>query len=1007
MKQLFFTLIVLGLASTLLSATKPVITPELEEALDRTGHQELLEVMVFLEDTPDYIALIDATSNLRYDQKREVAVSRLKEFALQDQAEIISLLNSKKALGQVEEVRSLWVNNTVAVRATRDVVLELSRLEGIRKIALDVKRHVLMAQGPSTAIPPVPSIEWNISLINAPSVWAMGFTGAGVTVGHFDTGVNYTHVDLADHIWINSDETPSNGLDDDGNGYVDDYYGYDFAGNDADPRDGHGHGTHTAGTVASDGTAGDSCGVAPDAQIMGLKVLDDTGNGAESDVWEGIQYAVDNGARVMTFSIGWVHAWNPDRQSWRDAFDAALAAGVIAAVAAGNERTSGDPPPDNVRTPGDVPPPWLHADQTLTGGLSGVVTVGATTAGDNYANFSSYGPVSWEGETPWFDYPHNPEMGLIDPDVAAPGVDVTSCAYYSNTGYISGYSGTSMACPHVAGLMALMLSKNPGLTPAETDSIIEMTAIERGPAGKDNDYGAGRINCLDAVNLVPTSDAPYVFKQSHVIDDWMGNNNGRMDPGETVDLIVTLMNSGLDANNVQAVLRESDPYVTLTDSVSSFGNIVSGGTADNSSSPYIMVVDPSACEGYQVPFTLYITADGPYENTISFSLTIGEAPPDYETHDVGNVRCTVTGFGSLGFAGLDGPGDGFEYPKYIDHLYYGAMAAGNSATYVVDRHFAPTGGDEDWQTILCQGLKFGQTVYSDQDGWVRYGDSGHPTPNELEITQDSWAWATAPHNDYVIIRYSMKNEGGSALNGMYLGQFADFDMGADYSTNYGGTDASRRLAYMYANAAGPYVGVKLLDPTTAANLSVIDHEVYVYPASEMSEQTKINFLNGTLSFSQSNRAADWSIVVSAGAFDLAPGDSEVVAVAILGGDNLSDLQDNADDAQSIYDGVPGVSEDVVYRKDTKAFALYEGHPNPFARNTRLLYVLPANESGSLRIHDAAGRVVRSFIVSGTGRTQYILWEGMDEGGRLVSSGVYFCRLDWSQFSAARKVVIAR
>jgi hypothetical protein len=253
----------------------------------------------------------------------------------------------------------------------------------------------------------------------------------------------------------------------------------------------------------------------------------------------------------------------------------------------------------------------------------------------------------------------------------------------------------------------------------------------------------------------------------------------------------------------------------------------------------------------------------------------------------------------------------------------------------------------------------------------------------------------------------MKNEGGSALNGMYLGQFADFDMGADYSSNYAGTDAGRRLAYMYATASGPYVGIKLLDPTTAANLSVIDHEVYVYPGSEMSEQTKIDFLDGTLSFSQSNRAADWSIVVSAGPFDMAPGDSEAVAVAIIGGDDLSDLEDNADDAQAIYDQGPGVAEGISRRRESIAFALYENHPNPFATWTRIGFMLPGREHGSLTIYDTAGRAVRSYAVTGKGHRQSVLWDGTDAQGRQVSSGVYFTKLSWSGLSASRKLVVTR
>ena len=997
---------VFALASTALSAPNSKITPELEKALREAGPDQLLDIIVICEGTPGYQALMEATSDFPFEQKRKTVVTELKRFTEKKQNHLLSFLKSEEKLGKTERVRSLWVNNVIAVKATRDVVSRLQEMPGIERMVLDVKRNVLLAQGPEGDLPLAPATEWNITLINAPAVWALGFTGQGIVVGHFDTGVNYTHADLADHIWVNAGEVPSNGLDDDGNGYIDDVYGYDFAYNDGDPRDAAGHGTHTAGTVASDGTAGDSCGVAPDAQIMGLKVLDDGGSGTESGVWEAIQYAIDNGARVMTFSIGWQHAWGPNRTQWRNSFDAALAAGLISAVASGNE--GGGSAPDNVRTPGDVPPPWLHPDQALTGGLGGVVTVGATNSSDNIAGFSSRGPVSWESISPWFDYPYNPEMGLMDPDVSAPGVSVTSCAYYNNTGYISGYSGTSMACPHVAGLMALMLSKNPSLTPAVVDSIIEVTALDRGSAGKDNNYGAGRIRCLDAINLVPISGAPYLFKQSHLIDDSGGNNNGRMDPGETVNLIITLMNSGLDATNVQAALRESDPYVSVTDSTSDFGDISSGSSADNNSDPYVITVDPSACPGYQVPFTLHITADGAYENDVNFSLTIGQAPTAWETHNVGNVRLTVTGFGALGFTTTDGAGDGFEYPKFIDHLYYGAMAAGNSSSYLVDRFYSSSGAESDWETILCQGLQFGQAVYSDQDGWVRYDDAGHSTPKDLEITQDSWAWGIPPHDDYVIIRYTMKNAGVSALNGLYLGQFADFDM-VDATSNYAGTDATRRLGYMYANASGPYVGVTLLDPKTAANVSVIDHDLYVYPG--MTEQIKIDFLDGSISVSQSNRAYDWSVMVSAGPFDLAPGDSTIVAVLIVGGSNLADLENNSDDGQEQYDGSPGVEENTVRREKAPVFALYQNSPNPFSSGTRIQFNTPDVENTSLTIFDAAGRVIKTLQpdskTSSSSSRLSISWDGTDVRGQKVPSGVYIYRLTCPDRTTSRKMVIAR
>ena len=118
-------------------------------------------------------------------------------------------------------------------------------------------------------------------------------------------------------------------------------------------------GTHCAGAIAGNGASGSQTGIAPDAKIMALKILNSSGSGTESGVWDGIQFAVENGANVLSMSIGWLHAWGPDRQAWRTTMSNTLAAGVIASVAAGNE---GDeqysyPIPDNIRTPGDCPPP--------------------------------------------------------------------------------------------------------------------------------------------------------------------------------------------------------------------------------------------------------------------------------------------------------------------------------------------------------------------------------------------------------------------------------------------------------------------------------------------------------------------------------------------------------------------------------------------------------------------------------------------------------------------------
>jgi serine protease AprX len=248
--------------------------------------------------------------------------------------------------------------------------------------------------------------------------------------------------------------------------------------------DDYGHGTHTSGTVAGDGTAGTQTGVAPSATLMALRI--NYGPGGEPTWIQAMQFAADHGASIMSTSLGTTHG----NASLRAANENSLTAGLYHSVAAGNE----GPTAGSILSPGDGPPPWFHPDQTYHGGQSAVVTVGATNSSDVIADFSSRGPV-----TSWSDY--NNTNPLIDPDISGPGVNVVSCRWsgYPGSGQYTTMSGTSMAAPHLAGVAALILSANPSLTVAQMDSVIEVTSLDLGPAGKENTYGAGRVDALAAV----------------------------------------------------------------------------------------------------------------------------------------------------------------------------------------------------------------------------------------------------------------------------------------------------------------------------------------------------------------------------------------------------------------------------------------------------------------------------------------------------------------------------
>ena len=146
--------------------------------------------------------------------------------------------------------------------------------------------------------------EWNVNAINAPESWAEGHTGDGVTVAVIDSGVDSNHADLVNQIWVNPSEIPGNGIDDDQNGYVDDVKGWDFIGNDNSALDRNGHGTHVAGTIAAGHNGFGASGVAPDATIMPVRVLDGRGYGTDSAVAAGIRYAAANGADIINLSLG-------------------------------------------------------------------------------------------------------------------------------------------------------------------------------------------------------------------------------------------------------------------------------------------------------------------------------------------------------------------------------------------------------------------------------------------------------------------------------------------------------------------------------------------------------------------------------------------------------------------------------------------------------------------------------------------------------------------------------
>ena len=493
MKRILFIILTLCLCFTGFSMT--IIDPSLRNEMNRRGDDERIAVVMLMKAQYDRSQLCRRADYFpSRAERRAYVVNELKSFTEASQHDLKNILAEMENHGMVSSVRSLWSANTLYFEATKTALLDLSERTDIETISLNIQHQWIPESETQVSASATREVTPNITQVNADQVWELGYTGAGVVVAVVDSGVNYNHLDLADHLWDGGEEFP--------------HHGYDIVNDDDDPMDDKGHGTHCAGTVCGDGTAGALTGIAPDATLMCVKSIRGDGFGGAVNIAGGMEWSVEHGCDLISMSLGMVNAGVADKKILRRTCEAVLDAGIVAMVCAGNEGNAflqmTYPVPNNVRVPASCPPPYLDPDQMANpGALSSVVAVGAVNYNDAAADFTSRGPVTWQ-DTEFGDYANNPGIGLIRPDICAPGVNIKSLDYENTSGYTN-MDGTSQATPCVAGIVALMLQKNPELTPAEICRILEETSVKLTPT-KSNITGVGRVDALAAVNAVEAYD---------------------------------------------------------------------------------------------------------------------------------------------------------------------------------------------------------------------------------------------------------------------------------------------------------------------------------------------------------------------------------------------------------------------------------------------------------------------------------------------------------------------
>ncbi|WP_339145544.1 carboxypeptidase regulatory-like domain-containing protein [Sutcliffiella sp. BMC8] len=432
--------------------------------VEELKEKKTVDIIVRLKDKAEpKKAMMNATGKMSHEDRVKLVTDNLQKHASENQKGIISSISTLEKKGMASNVESLWIINGLTLTVDKDGLEELKSQQDVDRITLDrvIEAPEITTEGTKPRLP-----EWGLEKIKATNVWGeYGLKGEGIVIGIMDSGVDGTHEALA-HNYRGRDGNHQ-------------YSWIDVSGqNYSTPQDGYGHGTHVAGTAVGGGD-GEPIGVAPEAEWIAAKIFTDGGSATISGIHRAFEWFMAPGGdpskapHIVNNSWGNPNTFNKefyeDVQAW-------VAAGIFPLFAAGNE----GPGAQTVGSPGSFPESF---------------TIGATDSNDQVASFSSRGPVYWIDE-------EGNQQRLLKPNVTAPGHQVYSAwPGVRGQGKYNTISGTSMATPHVAGAIALLLQANPNLSIQDMKDLLADTARQEQHMGTlPNDlYGEGIINIYQAV----------------------------------------------------------------------------------------------------------------------------------------------------------------------------------------------------------------------------------------------------------------------------------------------------------------------------------------------------------------------------------------------------------------------------------------------------------------------------------------------------------------------------
>ncbi|HEX7414488.1 MAG TPA: S8/S53 family peptidase [Bacteroidia bacterium] len=769
---------------------------------------------------------------------------------------------------------------------------------------------------------------------------AWDLTGGGtqgdtnVVIGIVDSGSDLAHPDLIPNFKHNYAD-PINGIDDDHDGYVDNFTGWDCAGNnyntivgDNNPQimgTNNEHGSHVSGDASAATNNGIGvAGVGFNCKLLPVKCAADNdtrGSGGEGYIItgdQGIQYAADHGAKVINCSWGGA-GYSSYEQSIITY--ACINKNAVVVAAAGNNT----------------------ADQiSYPAGYTYVLSIAATNANnDQIASFSNWNYTV---------------------DLCAPGNGIYNTVYSQS--YTS-MSGTSMASPITAGGVALVLSKYPSYTGLQAGQRIIVTTDNNYTSNSSmyaNKLGSGRLNLYNAVtSTVVAQGESVVFTNDSITD----HNDLVFVQGDTLFIggsFINYLNATSSAATATITAVSGGTYLTTLNSTYGLGVMASNTSKSNVTTPFKFIVG-NAPLNTTVIFQVKVT-DGAYTQSYFFSILLS---PDYVNITINDVHTTITSKGKIGWS-QDGEVGGLGFAYNGDELLYeGGLMIGTSTTSISDcvRGISSTGASDTNFSTVITAHKVIPSLMSQFDVNGKFNDANSPTTQHLLVRHNAYAWSSPGSMKFVIVEYIIHNAGTSPLNNLYAGIFADWDIdAATAGTNKSAYDAFRGMGYSWATPApNLFAGIRLLTTTAAPNFYGIDNVgtgvggVNISSSAGFTTHDKyITLSTPRLTAGDSTAAGnDVCNVMSSGPFTIASGDSVKVAFALLAGDNLSDLQTSSDTAFLRYNGyVPagtGISK-------INSFQGFEVYPNPASNSLNFIMNSSETETCTISLVNTLGQTVK-------------------------------------------------